>query len=153
MDYSKLVRTQEGIGMREFFDLSMEDRIKYFNDSPDFHLDEIQDYHLIGLSHSTDTGELAFGRDRVFLIQYAEAELGLVYTVEVERCPNIISASKDNDEIRHTLGFKYFEGERIPVAIFMNHEYSKVKAFIELNHPKVEFEPEYMRLLAMKDLF
>lgn len=153
MEYDKLVRTQDGVTMREFFEMSMEDRLAYFNASPDFHFDELQDYHLIGLTHTTEGGGLAFGRDRVNISQYAEAELGLLYLIETEACSGIVQASEDDDTIRHTLGFKYFEGLKTPVAIFMNHEYTKAKEHFEQQYPKVEFEQEYIRLLGMKDLF
>lgn len=153
MEYENLVRTQDGVTMREFFEMSMEDRLAYFETSPDFHLDQLQDYHLIGLTHTTEGGQLAFGRDRVNLVQYAEAELGLLYLIEVEACPGVVLASEDEDTIRHTLGFKYFEGVKTSKAIYMNHEYRDARAVFEGQYPKVEFEQEYINLLAMKDLF
>lgn len=149
MDYSSLVRTQEGASMEEFFQMSMEERVAYFNASPDFHLDTIQDYHLIRLTVQEENNEVTYGRDKVNLLLYAEAELGLIYVVETEVAPKLVSSDKKYDEVRHTLGFKYFEGQKTTVGVFMNHEYKKAQAFIEQNYPKVDFELELDKILGL----
>lgn len=147
LDYSNLKRTQEGPSLREFHEMTMEQRLVYFQSSPDFHKDSFQDEHTFRLTKTDKDGELFYGKDKITLTLYAEAEFGLVRLVEVETCPYLISSTRSESDIMRALGFSYSAGEKTAVAVFMNHEFNECNQFMKQKYPEIDFDSTFERFM------